>query len=251
MALARRLDPSLHVHEPVRKAMSTDEVLADKADRESALEHAKAREADEAAAAAAAATAAASAPDAAGGATSAASDDSAPPYPDPEDLPARFAAERYEILARETDFALALSQDPDDRLTAGTRQAALHAVFNLLGNPHWACERQLKARIASALNQRYLPWTGEWTSDRLDDLTLSENGDRLSGTWASKPGASPDGTLVAEIHGRTADGAWKSSSGEEGTISLTLHCDDRSITGTTTGGDETHPLRATRQGSRP
>lgn len=236
MALAKKLDPALHVREAPRKAMTTEEALADKADRETALAHAKDREAAEGYSATAVATTTkdgtAAPPDDAGG----------DPYPPPEDLPARFAAMRFEILAREIDFVTALDSDPDDRAAAATRAVALKMLLGLVGTPHWACERHLKSEITAAIALKDPPWSGVFASDHLDFITLVQKGERITGSWAAKPDTAPLGDLALQLRGRTATGAWKSASGEEGTVTLVLHCDGKTLTGETTGGGETHQV---------
>jgi hypothetical protein len=248
MALAKKLDSGLHVKEAPRKAMSTEEALADKAARQAAADHARDREAAEGYSATAAAAAGKKDKDKGKEEEATADDAGGDPYPPPDDLPARFAAERYEILAREADFATGLSLDPEDRAAAATRAGALKAVLGLLGTPHWACERKLKAQVTAALAQHYQPWTGTWSSDRMYLITLVQNGDRITGSWAAKAGAEkPDGELVMQLRGDTATGGWKSG-GDEGTVTLTLHVDNRTMTGSTSGGGETHPVTVERKG---
>jgi hypothetical protein len=247
MALAKKLDPGLHAREPVRRPMTTDEALADKADREAAADHAKAREEAEGnSATAATAKDDKAKDDKAKDAQTPADDAGGDPYPPPEDLPARFSAMRYEILAREVDVAANL--DLDDRAAAAVRTAALKNLLTLVGTPHWACERRLKARITSELARKDAPWSGVFSSDRLDYLTLVEKDGKITGLWTAKPdGGDALGNVVMQVQGRTANGAWKSAGGEEGTITLTLHIDGRTITGSTTGGGETHQIHGTRR----
>jgi hypothetical protein len=252
MALAKKFDPALHVHEPARKAMSTEEALADKADRESANAHAKQREEAEGYSATAAATTGKDAKekdakdkDAKDANDAPADDAGGDPYPPPEDLPARFAAMRYEIIEREIGVALDL--DPDDHTAAAVRAAALKELLGIVGTPHWACERRQKSEISTALAAKDEPWTGTFACDRLNYLTLTEANGRITGTWAAKADAPVAGNLVMQVKGRTATGAWKDSSGEQGTVTLTLHCDGKTITGSTTGGGETHQVHGTKR----
>jgi len=241
MALAKKLDPGLHAREPVRRPMTTEEALADKADREAAADHAKAREEAEGYSA----TAANAKDDKTKDAQAPADDAGGDPYPAPEDLPARFSAMRYEILAREVDVAAKL--DLDDRAGAAVRTAALKNLLTLVGTPHWVCERRLKSRITFELARKDEPWSGVFSSDRLDYLTLVEKDGKITGLWTAKPdGGDALGNVVMQVQGRTANGAWKSAGGEEGTITLTLHIDGRTITGSTTGGGETHQIHGTR-----
>ena len=227
IAFARRIDaksPKLKNLFARKRAMTSEELEADRRLRSAVAARDKTRMAEEASGIAWA----------------------LPPAGD--DVSATLERLRFVILRDQLQLAKQLSLDPDDQPTVVLRKSILTQVKGTSGTTRWAWEKQLKDTVEQMLSAKYEPWHGTWLcSDQAEwgELSLTQNGTVVKGTWK-------DGSLIGEAKGRHVVGKWTGQGTQHGGFSFTLADGDVDFTARVTDKvDRPTSWTAMRKGSEP
>ncbi len=154
---------------------------------------------------------------------------------EPQTLPAELETLRHRMLVEQLDFALRISLDPDEQPLVVLRKSILTQIKGVIGPTRWAWERQFKEHVERALAAKYEPWNFTWTcgADGWGELVLSQDGPVVKGRWR-------EGTLTAQVKGRSLEGIWQSTSesgkSDKGTFTFTLSDSDHGFDARVSGG---------------